>query len=443
LPAEDPRAERLHTKEKELDNRSPFQRDRDRLLYSSAFRRLVGVTQVVSAAEGHVFHNRLTHTMKVAQVGRRLAERVLRDDPTFGNVLDPDVVEAACIAHDLGHPPFGHVGEEKLHSLMSERDPANGFEGNAQSFRIVTRLSLCTPDWPGVNLTRASLNAIIKYPWLHDPDDAKAKRKWGAYTSELDEFRFARSLSSRSTATKRTSRGADQALEAATMDWADDVTYAVHDMEDFHRAGLIPLDRLKTSAAERASFAEWHAGRSGAPSADETNAALSELLDYFGSARPYEGSRSQREAIRGFSSMLVGRYIKGPTVSRDRGHPTLDIPSQHKTEVKVLKALTWYYVIERPALAAQQYGQTRMLEGLFEILEEAADPDHRTNRRLLPIATCETLESLENAGRSSIAERARVVCDLICSLTEDETYRLYMRLTGHQPGRVGDSIVLH
>lgn len=127
------------------DPRSAFQRDRDRVLYSPEFRRLSGVTQVASAGEGDVFHNRLTHSLKVAQVGRRLAERLQKDCASeelhaWGG-LDPDVVETAGLAHDLGHPPFGHDGEEEICKSVEANNDENGFEGNAQSFRIVTRLA--------------------------------------------------------------------------------------------------------------------------------------------------------------------------------------------------------------------------------------------------------------------------------------------------------------
>ncbi len=145
--------------------RSRFQRDRDRVLYSSALRRLAEVTQVVSPESGYVFHNRLTHTLQVAQVGRRLAERLLRLYPKeiqLCSGIDPDVVEAACLAHDLGHPAFGHLAEKILNK---EAEDAGGFEGNAQSFRIVTELAFRSKSYGGLDLTRATLNAILKYPW--------------------------------------------------------------------------------------------------------------------------------------------------------------------------------------------------------------------------------------------------------------------------------------
>jgi dGTPase len=152
--------------------RSPFQKDRDRLLYASAFQRLGSVTQVVSASEGYVFHNRLTHTLEVAQIARRLAEKLLVEtDPGLVEALggiDPEVVEAAALAHDLGHPPFGHIAEKQLDALAKKHNASDGFEGNAQSFRIVSRGAAHRTDYKGLNLTRATLNAILKYPWTRD-----------------------------------------------------------------------------------------------------------------------------------------------------------------------------------------------------------------------------------------------------------------------------------
>ena len=186
------------------DWRTPYQHDRDRLLYFPYFRRLGGVTQVVSSQEGltHVFHTRLTHTLKVAQIARRLAER-LKEMENGKIEIDPDVAEAAALAHDLGHPPFGHTAEEKLNELVqnvkkeASGQDQEGFEGNAQSFRIITRLAvrLNSDEWktnfPGIDLTRATLNAVLKYPWQWK-NEGKKNKKFGAYTEDKEAFDFAR-----------------------------------------------------------------------------------------------------------------------------------------------------------------------------------------------------------------------------------------------------------
>jgi dGTPase len=234
-----PRAERQYGPAK-LQVRTDAQRDRDRVLYCSAFRRLAGVTQVVAPIEGHVFHNRLTHTLETAQIARRIAEKflVLQGElaQEWGGI-DPDVVEAAALIHDLGHPPFGHAAETELCRLADEQGDGQGFEGNAQSFRIVTRLAAHRPEYPGLNLTRGTLNASLKYPWLRDRkhSDPRRRKKYGAYDSDRASFLWVRS----------TDRTELPSVEAQIMTYADDVAYSVHDLDDFVRAGLIPIARLK------------------------------------------------------------------------------------------------------------------------------------------------------------------------------------------------------
>ena len=220
------------------DQRNPFQRDQDRILYSSAFRRLAGITQIVRAGEADVFHTRQQHTLKVAQVGRRLAEKILQDhpgDPEIEGNLHPEVVEAAALAHDLGHSPFGHVGEETLDRLVFDHGDSNGFEGNAQTFRILTKLAVRFSNVDGLDLCRATLAACLKYPWLRDISKLSRTRKWGAYDVDAADFKFARAMHA---------EHSQKTIEAQLMDWADDIAYSVHDLEDFHRCGAIPWNRI-------------------------------------------------------------------------------------------------------------------------------------------------------------------------------------------------------
>src|SRR5438477_3469662 len=189
-----PRNQRMHGRSKpEGDYRSPAQRDRDRIIYTSAFRRLAQVSQVASPTDAHVFHNRLTHSLQVAQVGRSLAERLRQDETACWQVggIDPETVEASCLAHDLGHPPFGHTGEEQLNRLVG--NSSGGFEGNAQSFRIITKLAFKSTKHTGLDLTAATLAAILKYPWLNGKNQKK-KKKGGAYSSERRDVELARNI---------------------------------------------------------------------------------------------------------------------------------------------------------------------------------------------------------------------------------------------------------
>jgi dGTPase len=248
------RSERLISKASDLtasDTRSHFQRDRDRVLYSDAFRRLSDVTQVVGSSEAHPFHNRLTHTLEVAQIARRISERILQNfKKKYSDIvkhLDPDVVEAAALAHDLGHPPFGHAAETELNELMLSKDYLNpeGFEGNAQTFRILNTLAPHRPHYYGLDLCRATLNAVIKYPNLRDIKDGASKhQKFNAYSTERKQYDFARELS----------HDSEQSLEASIMDYSDDVSYSVHDFFDFYRVGLLQLDNITASNASIQKF---------------------------------------------------------------------------------------------------------------------------------------------------------------------------------------------
>lgn len=345
------------------DQRPPFARDRDRVLYSSALRRLAGVAQVVRVGESDVFHTRLTHSLKVAQIGRRLAER--RQEVQGGLCaqlgVSPEVVEAACLAHDLGHPPFGHVGEEALNRLVLKAEDADGFEGNAQAFRIVTKLPVRFEECPGLDLTRATLAAILKYPWMRLEGDADKSKKWGAYSTEGEDFDFARDGLD----------GEARSAEAELMDWADDIAYSVHDLEDFHRCRVIPWHRVFEE--DRGALLAGAEERWKDPPADGTarlEAALESLRDLMTTfvpkmiREPYDGSRSQRREIRFLTSKLIGRYIDAITLKHPDsiGAPCVEIRRDPHAEVQVLKQITRHYAIQNPALAAQQRGHRRVVK---------------------------------------------------------------------------------
>lgn len=403
------------------DNRNPFERDRDRILYTTSFHRLAHVTQVVSADSGHVFHNRLTHSLQVAQVGRRMAERLKRsqkDQPCAQFDLEPDVVEAACLAHDLGHPPFGHVAELLLDELATAQGLRDGFEGNAQSFRIVAKLAVSSANVQGLNLTRATLNAILKYPWLRGEHN-KIKDKWGAYSTEAYEFAWAR---------QGTSGG--QSLEANVMDIADDITYSVHDMEDFYRAGVIPLDRLSSDRSERRRFyEEVFSRRSGKLPADmdETylRGAFDAHLETLPELGPYTATMADRQRVRRLTSALIGEFVCGAEVREDRGYPYVFLAKKRRALIFMLKQLTWHYVIKRPELATHQEGQRTIIKFLFERFNEAICSSDHGRLDLFPISVRESLEQAQ-----SKEQKARLVIDFIASLTEDQAVRLFHRLNG-------------
>ncbi|HEV7571907.1 MAG TPA: dNTP triphosphohydrolase [Thermoanaerobaculia bacterium] len=440
------RSARFHAAGPENEYRNAFQRDRDRILYSSAFRRLAGVTQVVGASEGFIFHNRLTHSLKVAQLGRRIVEKLLFEQAELAKSavpIDPDVVEAGGLAHDLGHPPFGHVAESALKQAASGVSDFEAFEGNPQSFRIVTKLAMRSFEQDGLNLTRATLNTVLKYPWLWEAAGDRSE-KWGAYHSERDVFDWARR---EDTITKDV-----KTAEAEIMDWADDIAYSVHDVEDFFKANLIPLDRLAVSDAEQTRFfdrAKDHIkivrdGKKRKLTEAEQKNLFKRLQEEIAPLFPrerFEGTRSQRAVLRTFTSALIGRYIdaiqlREPSTSSPR---SVEIDPEIEQEVNLLKELTWVYVIRNPALAAQQRGQKQLIKFLFTAFREAAEakePD------VLPLSTRDQLLKLRAEGLETDSTRTRLVVDLIASMTEVQALETYQKLTGLMPGS-GLDLLLH
>jgi dGTPase len=414
------------------DQRHRFERDRDRILYSSAFRRLSGITQIVRAGEADVFHTRQQHTLKVAQVGRRLAQKCVAEQPDLSEFLGvhPEVVEAAALAHDLGHPPFGHVGEHVLNKLVSEHEP-DGFEGNAQSFRVLTRLAVRFDECPGLDLTRATLAACIKYPWLRDRDDPSRRDKWNAYDGEQDDFAFAREHFAHTAKT----------AEAGLMDWADDIAYSVHDLEDFHRCGAVPWSRILNGGDQSEKLVERAVSKwFGSPpdAAGRLRDALRSLSKFLqGSfdeliSEPYEGTRRQRQQLRTMTSALIGRYIRAARLQEpDAAGKSVQINAEEADEVLILKQITRDYIIDNPSLAGQQKGQERILKALFNDLfrdSNVSPPSYLPKR-------------LRYTWDVNEGHPARFASDCIASLTEAEAVGLHARLQGLSSGSVLDPIV--
>lgn len=486
----------LDSKEESKDHRSAYERDRDKILYSREFRRLKNVTQVARAGEMYLHHDRLTHSTKVAQVGQRLSQLFIEAYKESGYNLSPhlpDIVESACLAHDLGHPPFGHISEEVIDTLVrrvssevanpfddweskpeqSEENMKIGFEGNAQSFRVITRLASRSKKYDGMDLTRATLNAVQKYPWARGADEdtpVDTDNKWGYYPSDDQFFKFAR---------HGVPDGRQKTIEAEIMDYADDVTYAVHDVDDFYRDGLIPLGKLlrdtesllqgretsvedcdisrcvhKAKDTELGDFAAY------VGSSSEIDETREDVIEFFlrlvtnivgGTDQlysPYRGTAEERNALNKLVSRLIGRYLESSiTDPSDRetvvisehetGGYTLDKNSRIGSEIEILKNLTVYYVISDPTLAAQQRGQRRVIAELFEALYKEANPD-QADTCALPRWFRPQLRRIDS-GNSK--QRARLVADIISSLTEQQAVTLHSRLTGDTPGSLQEDVV--
>jgi dGTPase len=340
-----------------------------------------------------------------------------------------EALEAACLAHDLGHPPFGHIGEHVLNELVIDKGDADGFEGNAQSFRILTKLAIRFDECSGLDLTRATLAACLKYPWHRDPENPDRKKKWGAYKAEAEDFAWARDFFQHHAKT----------AEAELMDWADDIAYSVHDLEDFHRCGALPWHRILSpdggeQLVSRADEA-WHGKPADAKGRlREAVRSFRDFLKYYEDLiyTPYEGTRDQRMQLRTMTSALIARFLHATALKEpDANGVCIQIRQEEADEVKILKQITKDYIINTPTLAAQQRGQERVLRNLFGILYEDSEKD-------LPRYLPPRLRYLWELRDGS---NARFVADCIASLTEAEAIGLHGRLQGSSSGSVLDPIV--
>jgi dGTPase len=448
--------------------RSPFERDRDRVLYSSAFRALAGKTQVVASTELGFLHNRLTHSLKVAQVGKALASRLANQN---GAKVDPVLVETACLAHDIGHPPFGHAGEVALDQVIeqfrrdawekknTDREGAgqpvleappvwDGFEGNAQNLRVLTRLATHKSYLqPGLHLTRASLLATTKYPWTRHPD-LKGGKKWGAYEGDKDTLDW---LILPEGVPVGDQGHPPPMFEKQIMDWADDVTYAVHDVDDWYRLGRIPLHDLfdfkhphghanahHDATPELRAFlawvaAKWKKEQDRDLDQEEVIRELHLLYDCVHVSAPYDATRDSKGLMEATVSDLICFFVDDVTFTgAGCGYDgKLVLPPQRRLLCDVLQELVWYYVIKGPALAAQQHGQQRIVTRLTEWIYEDWE-------RLLPrdrLAEIEGEQDLPGHG-----DIIRAIADHVASLTEPMALSLYGKLSGNALGNITDSI---
>jgi dGTPase len=387
------------------DRRSPFARDRGRVLHSAALRRLAGKTPVVGPGEDAevtgVPRTRLTHSLEVAQIGRGMAEEL---------GLDPDVVDTAGLAHDIGHPPFGHNGERALDAVAAE---AGGFEGNAQTLRLLTRLEPKTlEEGPasGLNLTRATLDACMKYPWPRD-----GGRKFGVYADDAEVFAWVRDPADRR-----------PCLEAQVMDWADDVAYSVHDVEDAILAARIDPARLAVpdDGLIALAAATFGGGAGELREAAERLAAYPPLRAVAELTTP--GSLTAQVALKRLTSELVGRFVAAAveatiaTTGRECPEPTddLDVPGWARAEVTLLKAAAVRWVMSDPVRLRAQEAERGLLADLVGRLWDGA-----------PDALDPAFRPAWDAARDGAA-RLRVVVDQVSVLTDAQARSWHRRGEG-------------
>jgi len=395
--------------EQHSSRRSDFARDRARVLHSSALRRLAAKTQVLSPVASKDFaRNRLTHSLEVAQVGRELATSL---------DLDPDVVDTACLAHDLGHPPFGHNGERALNDWASD---IGGFEGNAQTLRILTRLEpkVFGDDGRsyGLNLTRATLDASCKYPWpsAQGVPDPSGRSKFGFYDDDTAAFEWLRA-------------GApdrQRCIEAEVMDLSDDIGYSVHDFEDAIVGGYIDVPALGARVDHDAlvqSMFEWIGGEY---THDELIAAFDRLDNLPFWIDEWDASRRAHGRLKNLTSQLIGRFAQAAIQATREAHPvaslirfnaTLVVPREIQTEIAVLKGIVAANVMSTNA-RQPLYTQQR------EVLTELADALLADPSQLDPGFAGDWSDATDDAAR------ARVIVDQVASLTDQSANAWHSRL---------------
>ena len=403
-------AERFVHEQAKNPQRTPFERDRARVLHSSALRRLGAKTQVLGPSADDFVRTRLTHSLEVAQVGRALGQAL---------GCDPDVVDAACLSHDLGHPPYGHNGEKALNVVARQ---IGGFEGNAQTFRILTRLEPKTLDGGGrpvgVNLTRASLDAVAKYPWRGPGGPSgRSARKYSAYDDDAEIFAWMR-------------QGAPEGrrcIEAQIMDLSDDVGYSVHDVEDAIALGRMDPACL-TDAREVDELLEatraWYGTEL---SANALGAAFDRLSGQSFWIRSYNGSAADAAHLKNLTSEIIGRFVSAvATATRQtygngpltRYEAELIIPEETAAEILLLKGIAVRYVME-PREHEPVYLRQRTL--IFDLADALMTGGGKGVDPVL-------VEAWNQADDEDA--RLRVVVDQIASLTDTSARSWHARLCG-------------
>ena len=385
--------------------RGDFARDRARVLHSYAFRRLADKTQVVVPGEDDFPRTRLTHSLEVAQIAREMGAAL---------GCDADIVDAAGLAHDIGHPPFGHNGEDALDAVARS---CGGFEANAQTLRVLTRLEPKVVDASGgpagLNLCRATLDATCKYPWAR----RTGNRKFGYYAEDAKAFAWLRD-----------GRASDErCLEAQVMDWADDVAYSVHDVEDGVHAGTIKLGDVDDAARSDLCdvAASWYSSRPAAQLASVLDGLLD--LPAVRDLAGYDGTAAAQAAAKRATSELVGRLCSAAIVATraqygsgplGRYEADVVVPDSAAAECALLKAIAAHYVMTRPGATKRQEWQRGVLTALVAAIMDGAPG---------------TLDRAQVAAWHEAADdasRLRVVIDQVAQLTDGSALSWHQRLVG-------------
>jgi len=401
--------ERVSESSRKEDYRTPFQIDRDRLIHSSEFRRLQGKTQVFIPGDNDYYRTRLTHSIEVAQIGRSMCYYIkTKQKDIFGDeyFIDPDLVESACLAHDLGHPPFGHAGERTLHKLMGKY---GGFEGNAQTLRLMTEIFYTTENTRrGMKPTRALVDSILKYKTLYSQFENPFNHYLYDYQKEYVDFVFdKRSLAEEFSPGKKLN--GFQSIECQVMDWADDTAYATNDLVDSISGGFITIIKLE----------RWFEKNKNVLS-DYQKTIFEDITKWIrdGSYKAKFGTQIGRlvqachvEERESFMGDLTHRYKFNLVVDKEA-----------MERVKLFKRIAIELVFQSSQLHQMEYKGNMMLEGIFNSLEENYIIDIQDTKLLPDFTDCLIRNEVEKLSRS------RIVCDYISGMTDSFALKAYKRL---------------
>jgi dGTPase len=397
--------------------RTVFQIDRDRIIHSGAFRRLQSKTQVFLSGEYDFYRTRLTHSIEVAQIGRSLCHWLNTQGLPAGlqGQIDSDLVESACLAHDLGHPPFGHGGERTLHRLMQ---PFGGFEGNAQTLRLLTE-TLFHEGQEGINPTRALLDAVLKYKTLHREAQGAVnhylyddQQPWLDFV--LGDQPFPEALG------PGRARNGFHSIECQIMDWADDIAYCLNDLADGVQAGFVTPSTLRRWAA-----------------AQELDQAGEAQVDFL--LQAMEAGRVEARLNRQIGEFIrAARLVPASNFMTQQSHRhalALEVDPQIRQRAKLNKKMALDLVFRAPALQQLDYKADVILTKLFAVLQDNYIEATTPKLHLMPPALEARLLRSEDRG-----QRARLVCDWVASMTDSFAFRTYRRLFDANFGSITDLV---
>lgn len=406
------------------DHRTPFQIDRDRVLHTPTFRRMQSKTQVFWSGEYDFYRTRLTHSLEVAQVGKGICHwlKTRPDGPLEDDFyLDEDLVEAICLSHDLGHPPFGHAGERTLNFLLLDH---GGFEGNAQTLRLLTD-RIFTARKTGMNPTRAFLDGVLKYKTLWTEMKAslgKAPEHHFLYDEQHEVLDWAvGGIDFPLELPPGEARNGFKSIECQVMDWADDTAYSLNDLSDSVRAGFLTVSKIE-------AWAEKH----GHPV--EKESSLGKLI----------GAIRERK-VDPFVGKRIGAYLKATRLEHDvnflshltnRYRYRLEIDPAAKAESKLFKKLAFDVVFLSPELKQLEHKGSFLLRRLWSTLFTRYAEGEPIDGQYFALLPQETAEEIEQAA--SRDERARLICDFLADQTDGSAARMFQRLFTPDFGSIGD-----